>query len=752
MEFNISYTLLASCLPAVRTSSRLSDFLKLRSERRQDFRAFSASGAQSVFMLAKSLSDGPQLIHEFRDGTANSLKADRTSTALWLESNSRGHSNSACDVPRLAEAYACGFAGNDLVTRGARGLQPVSSLACDTNLDPTAHLLPKPECTMLSTLFPVRSITPAGVSRSHVSPLMLGWIRLGCWLLLWGCTSGVASAAFAQEEEYPVPPEALKQEGVPVGTVSEAIAFSSAIYPGTHREYWVYVPAQYDPEKPACTIIVQDGLPRANGWRLPQVFDNLIHSGDMPVAIGIFVSPGVLPAAKEEAQPRYNRSFEYDSLGDRYARFLLEELIPEVSKSYNLSTDPNDRMLAGSSSGGVCAFNAAWQRPDAFRRVLSTVGTFVGLRGADNLSTLVRKHEPKPLRIFLQDGSQDLNIYAGDWWVANQGMLSALTWSGYDVGHVWGTGGHNAKHSAAIVPEALRWLWRDYPEPITASTATSKNRRIDLLIEGEGWQQISSGHEAAAAPACNAAGELFFCDAKAERIYRIGEDGKTRIFADQSGNISSMAFAPDGMLYACKNNNQIVRFDAAGVQSVVVADAKCQYLVTLPAGFYYSDPSTPAIWFSDYAGATRRAALLTQAVSAMAPTTDQAFMHLASKDQQSTLHLMIGAAGDLEHKQRYGYLHMPYLELSSGASAIVVDQESRPIVATACGLQVMDQLGRVNLILQNPNQARVTGLAFGGAAKSVLYATSGGSVYRRLLHTQGVSTFASPTQPPKPGL
>src|SRR5690606_23198593 len=144
----------------------------------------------------------------------------------------------------------------------------------------------------------------------------------------------------------------------------------------------------------------------------------------------VFIEPGVVPAVTEGDQPRFNRSFEYDSMGDRYARFLLEEIVPEVKKKYNLSDDPNDRGIGGASSGAICAFNVAWERPDAFRRVLSTIGTYVGLRGANEFPVLVRKTEPKPIRVFLQDGNRDLNIYAGDWWVANQDMLSALQFAG----------------------------------------------------------------------------------------------------------------------------------------------------------------------------------------------------------------------------------------------------------------------------------------------------------------------------------
>ncbi len=250
---------------------------------------------------------------------------------------------------------------------------------------------------------------------------------------------------------------------MPQGEIKGPFEWKSEIFPGTVREYWVYVPAQYDGSKPACVFILQDGLRRAQGWKIPTVLDNLIHKGEAPVQIGIFISPGVVPAPRENAQPRFNRSFEYDGLGDRYARFLIEEIIPEVSKTYRLSADPNDRAIGGASSGAICAFTAAWERPDQFRRVLSTIGTYVSLRGGNEYPVLIRKYEPKPLRVFLQDGTRDLNLYGGDWWMANQTMLSALKYSGYEVTHAWGEGGHNSKHSASIMPDAVRWLWQGYP-------------------------------------------------------------------------------------------------------------------------------------------------------------------------------------------------------------------------------------------------------------------------------------------------
>ena len=554
------------------------------------------------------------------------------------------------------------------------------------------------------------------------------------------------------QDDYKLPPEAELQEGVPEGKIEGPIKFSSKIFPGTEREYWVYVPAAYDKEKPACTLVVQDGLNRAKGWRLPQVCDNLIHANEMPVTIGIYVSPGVVKSAKANSQPRFNRSFEYDAMGDRYARFLLEELIPEVGKKYNLSSDPNDRAIAGASSGGICAFNVAWERPDAFRRVLSTIGTFVGLRGANDFPTLVRKVEPKPIRVFMQDGSGDLDIYAGGWWTANQDMLAALRWAGYDVKNVWGTGGHNSKHAAAIMPEALRWLWRDYPEPIQTPSTARSNRRVDYLIENEDWKLISSGHEAAQAPACNAAGELFFSDPKLGRIFRVGPDQKTRIFADQVGRISNLSFSASGTLYAVRDGSQIVRFDQSGKESLLTEVDGVESVLAMPGMIYYSESATPAIHCMPLEGGEQKSMPLNVPVVAFAPTADHAFMHLISKNLQMTLHSQIGTAGELSNTQEYGYLHMPYTQAMSGASGIAVDVSGRFFVASNVGVQVFDQLGRVNIILKNPSETPVTGLSLGGEQRDTLYVTSGGSVYGRKLKTKGVFSFESPSEPPRPGL
>ncbi len=266
--------------------------------------------------------------------------------------------------------------------------------------------------------------------------------------------------------DYPLTADSKRQDGVPQGKVTQHRWTESKVYPGTERDYWVYVPAQYDPEKPACVMVFQDGqwyVSEKGHSRVPIVFDNLIHRGEMPVTIGIFISPGVVPPAKEGGKPRKNRSFEYDTLSDQYARFLIDEILPAVGKDYNLTDDVQGRAICGISSGGICAFTVAWERPDAFRKVISYVGSFTNIRGGHVYPALIRKTEKKPIRVFLQDGENDLDNLHGSWPLANRQMAAALKFANYDYRFEMGDGGHNGQHGGALLPDMLRWLWRDYP-------------------------------------------------------------------------------------------------------------------------------------------------------------------------------------------------------------------------------------------------------------------------------------------------
>jgi gluconolactonase len=560
------------------------------------------------------------------------------------------------------------------------------------------------------------------------------------------------NSASATEEEYPVPPEAEIKDGVAQGKIEGPFEFRSSIFPSTVREYWVYVPAQYDPAKPPCLMIVQDGLGMAKNWRLPTVLDNMIHSGEVPVQLGLFVGHGSVPAANENAQPRFNRSFEYDGLGNRYARFLIDELLPEVAKTWKFSVNPDERCLAGASSGGICAFNAAWERPDAFRRVISTIGTFVALRGGDAFPGLIRKTENKPLRIFLQDGSNDLNIYAGSWWHANQAMLSALEYSGYDVNHVWGEGGHNSKHSASIIPDALRWTWRDYPEPLKIGIA--KERRTDLVIDGEDWQLVSGGHKFTEGPAVNDAGELYFTDIPNNRIHKVSTDGQVTVFAENSGAANGLMFGPDGLLYACRHaDGQIVRYSADGKKHDVVVDGiKGNDLVLLSNGTgYCTDPDNRKIFYFTIKGEKKEVDSGIEFPNGIMTSPDQTLLTVANTRGRFCYSFQIQPDGTLGSKQEYGWLHVTD-HLQTGADGMAVDSEGRMYVTTTMGVQVLDQLGRVNLILNKPGDGWLSNVTFGGPKKDVLYATCGDSVFKRRIKATGVDPRLEPAKPPKPGL
>jgi hypothetical protein len=296
-----------------------------------------------------------------------------------------------------------------------------------------------------------------------------------------------------QPGEYHLSADSLPQDGVPKGKLEGPFLFHSHIFTNTVRQYWIFVPAQYTPEKPACVLVFQDGqrATRTNGSLcVPQAMENLIAKKEMPVTIGIFITPGARGDEYKEVRGGNpdNRAAEYDSLGDNYSRFLVEEMLPEVGKKYNLTQDPEGRAIGGTSSGAICAFTVAWQRPDAFRRVISCIGSYTSIAyrpatngqpmipGGDLYPTLIRKNPIRPLRIFLQDGSNDLSNEHGNWFLANQQMLSALEWANanadkknlpgprYQINHEWGDGGHSDAHGGAILPDMLRWLWQDYPK------------------------------------------------------------------------------------------------------------------------------------------------------------------------------------------------------------------------------------------------------------------------------------------------
>lgn len=488
---------------------------------------------------------------------------------------------------------------------------------------------------------------------------------------------------------YPVDSASVEHAGVPKGEIIKLTFNNSKIFPGTWREYWIYVPAQYKADQSACVYVNQDGIQ----WKAPTVFDNLIYRKEMPVTIGVFITPGrVIAKDPQTGLDRFNRSFEYDGLGDAYARFILDEILPEVEnqktsdgRAIHLSKNGNDRAIGGSSSGAICAFTAAWERPDAFSRVFSAIGTYVGLRGGHNYSTLVRKTAPKPLRVFLQDGSDDLNIYAGDWWKANESMERALTFSGYEVTHVWGEEGHSGKQGTAIFPDVMRYLWKDWPQQI--KTGVSKNQMLtDILLPGSDWEPVNL-------------------------------DGKATVVAeDLTGNDLVMA----------RNGNRYV----------TVPDGREN-----PGKIFLIRPNGEKIVVDEglkYA-------------NGIALTPDQTQVYVTESTSHWIWIYSINTDGTLANKQRYGWLHVRDTDDNAWSGGLKCDRDGRVYVTTRMGIQVLDQTGRVNAILPVPGP-EPSSLCFGGADFDTLYISCRDKVYRRKLKVHGVNSYADPIKPANPKL
>jgi enterochelin esterase-like enzyme len=377
------------------------------------------------------------------------------------------------DAEQLAERIRRAFGGRENLLKGPRPLIDELTVAWALEAPGAAASLPR----VLSEdgRFTLQLTRVGGTSLyAAVTTLPSGTA------MLWHYQIGDKTIAGGPLEAYAVPPESLDQRN-PKGTLKQMPNWLSTIFDGTTRDWWVYVPAQYKAEHPACVMVFQDGALYKEF--VPTVFDNLIAKGEMPVTVGIFINPGRFKEGEEflrfkndhfaqlNAVGGSNRSFEYDTLSDRYARFLLEEILPEVEKNMNLRHDASSRAIAGISSGAICAFTVAWERPLEFSKVLSWVGSFTNIacgrtlrEGGHNYQAMIRKKPKKPIRIFLQDGENDVDDINGNWPLANQEMAKALSYVGYDFRFEYGQGFHSEKHGRAILPEALRWLWRD-PKP-----------------------------------------------------------------------------------------------------------------------------------------------------------------------------------------------------------------------------------------------------------------------------------------------
>ena len=583
------------------------------------------------------------------------------------------------------------------------------------------------------------------------------------------------AALCCHAEDYTLGPDSQPHDGVPKGTVTHFVLKPGRYYPGTPHNCAVYVPAQYDASRPTPFMIFLDGSQAlGNGVRVPVVLDNLIAQHELPPMIAIFIDPGVLPALSDQDQNRYNRIFEYDSLSGRFAEFLVNELIPDVASRYNLSKNPDDRGLSGVSTGAVGAFMAAWNRPDQFHRVLSFIGTYVSMKGADTLPALVRKTEPKPIRIFMQDGTNDHIVpaepfgtsFSGSWPINNQVMYQALEYSGYDVKLVMGTEGHNMKQGGAIMPDALRWLWRGWPEPIVVHEPTDMHEpgwdprgKVFATIDADKpWQPVAGDYDSAASPTADKDGNVYFADADGHSIQKVSANGTASTFLTDTKDVKALRVGADGRLYVAEASlHRIVSYGLAGGEKRIVArNVNAHDLALARNGdLYFTDSGQKTIGMVDAAGHVRTVydggGMAIPAGIALSP--DQSLLIATDAESRFSWSFQIAPDGSLENGEPFYRLEVPEQGWMSQVEAVATDAGGAAYFATPRGIQVCEPSGRVIEILNAPQPdavgGPVTAVAFAGADPAWLYVVQGKKLYRRPVKV-GFAPVWAPVKPPKP--
>lgn len=572
---------------------------------------------------------------------------------------------------------------------------------------------------------------------------------------------------------YPLGPDSQPQLGVPKGAVTHYVLKPGRFYPGTPHNYAIYVPAQYDSSKPTPFMIFLDGSQAiGNGMRVPIVFDNLIARHEIPPMIGIFVDPGILPALSDNDQNRYNRIFEYDSLSPRFSKFLLQELIPAVAARYDLSTNPDDRALSGVSTGAVGALMAAWNRPDQFHRVLSFIGTYVDMKGADHLPALIRKTEPRPIRIFMQDGSHDHIVpaepygvhFSGSWAINNEVMYQAFQYADYDVKFVMGTGTHSTKQAGAIMPDALRWLWRGYPSPIVVheNPATHEpgwdpvGKPFETVYIDKPWQQISGNYASAISPASDKAGNVFFYDSQAKQIDKAAPDGAVTVFKRNVNDVSALRVGADERLYAAEPAlRRIISFGAdSGERTAARNVAARDIAITQKGTIYFIDQANKTVGRIDSTGHARIVydgnGMAVPAGLTLSP--DQAFLIVTDAQSRYSWSFQIAADGSLMNGEPFYRLEMPEEGWMSHVVDVREDSTGQVYFATPLGIQVCMPNGRVEEILNAPKaEGGISSLAFAPGNPAWLYVVEDGKIYRRPVKVTPALVWA-PTKPPRPTL
>ena len=539
-----------------------------------------------------------------------------------------------------------------------------------------------------------------------------------------------------QSNGYVVGPDSLPQPNAPAGKSFKFDLNDSKVYPNSTRTITVYVPAAYQADKPACVYIGLDGL----GFRAPVVFDNLIAQHAMPVTIGIGLQPGWVNSATPPENPRYQRSLEGDSMTDQLARFILEDVLPAVEKHTTpdgkpilLSHDPNDRAVGGASTGGIGAFNLVWRRPDAFRRAFVSIGTFVGMHGGERFYIEVRKTEAKPIRVFMEDGIHDQQRDMGDWWMSNQTMERALKFAGAQLNHAWGVGTHSPKHAELVFPDAMRWLWQDWPKPVVAGKSGNATLQ-GLLLPNEDWQPVAD----AARPehlAVDPQGGVFYEDQG--KTFRIAPEGKP---GESSQTDAVFAVGADGRPYGPKA--------AAGLTGLTAKDMTVRSNGDLYVTAEGAD-GAGELWLIRPSGEKKRLDGDIKGASGLAFSPDGLWLCVAQSRSRWALSYRVQTDGTVDSRQSYYDFWVPDWADDAGAGSICMDHEGRAYAATRVGVQVFDRNGRVLAMVPLPKNEWAASVCLGGAKFDTLYATCEGKVYARKVNTIGAEPWAAPIKLPE---
>jgi sugar lactone lactonase YvrE/enterochelin esterase-like enzyme len=528
----------------------------------------------------------------------------------------------------------------------------------------------------------------------------------------------------------------------PKGVIKEFTFADSKIFPGTKRAGHVFIPAQYDAKKPACVYVRQDGYNPGE----KKFLESLMATGDMPVTVGVFVRPGEVPAPMKGTLGRRNRCFEYDAVNDNYVRFLVEELLPFVAEecSLNLSTNGNDRCIAGGSSGGISAFTAAWLRPDAFTRVYANSGSFVAFRGGHEFPTMVRKFEAKPIRAYLTTGTHDMINCAGDWYLLDQEMDKALGFSGYDYFFKAIEGKHVAGWMENF-PEAMRFIWKGWPEPVKAGAGAPRVQ--DVLVSNETWSVVAEGFKSTRGPACNAKGEVFFADTSNNKLHRIGLDGRVSTFVADAGQAHCVTVGADGKVYTIsEKSGKLMCYDAAGNGSVIMEGLLGHSILARPDGGLYvtsngEKPNEPGkVWFIKDGKKTLVDSGLKFATG-MALRPDQWLLSVADGHSKWIYSYQMEADGKLTNKERFFHLFVADWDDDAGAECVCYSLEGRQFIATRSGVQVSADDGPTQVILSVPDRSRVTGVCLGGPDGNTLFAFCGNKIWKRTIKQHAMGAF-----------